>query len=158
MFLRRLLIFGYPLAEVLVLWGVATLIGWPVALLLLIAGIPAGAALIRNAAAKSTLLREASDIERPAIAQSVAGMFLSGVLIMIPGFITDIAGALVLVPPIQRWVMRRTGVWLEGRMTKVPGFTTYAQGDIVQGIVLFDDSRNEKGEGPPHDPSPEISR
>lgn len=157
MFIRRLLIFGYPLAEILVLWFVASLVGWPIALLLLIAGLPAGAALIRNAAAKWTLLSEVPEVKRSAVAQSATGMFLSGLLIMIPGFITDVIGLLVLIPPIRRLMVRRSGTWLERRMMKVPGFAAYSHGDVIQGIVVFDDSENEKGEGP-QGPSPEISR
>lgn len=157
MFLRRLLVFGYPLAEILVLWFVASLIGWPIALLLLIAGFPAGAALMRNAAAKSSLLRTASDSERPRIAQSVTGMFLSGLLIMIPGFITDLIGILVLIPWIQRWMIRHSGAWIESRMVKVPGFATYTEGDIIQGVVISEDFTDKKSEGP-EGPSPQISR
>ncbi len=157
MFIRRLVIFGYPLSELLMLLLVATLIGWPLALLLLIAGIPAGAALIRNAAAKSTLLRDAPNVKRTPITQSGTGMFLSGLLIMIPGFITDVIGLLLLVPSVQRWIIRHAGTWLEARMMRVPGFTAYAQGDVIQGEVFSDDCEHGKGEEP-LGPSPEISR
>ncbi len=161
MFLRRLLFFGYPLAEILVLWLVATLIGWPIALLLLIAGFPVGAAILRNAASKSQQLRTASEIERPRIAQSVTGMFLSGLLFLIPGFITDVIAVFMLIPSIQRLVIRVTGTWFESRMVRVPGFSVYAQGDfmqgdVIRGVVIPDDSANEQGEGP-RGPSPEIS-
>lgn len=149
MIMRRLLFFGYPLAEILVLWLVATLIGWPIALLLLIAGFPVGAALMRNAATKSHQLRSATDSERPKIAQSMTGIFASGLLFFIPGFITDFIGMLMLIPGIQRWTIRTSGTWIEGRMVRVPGFSTYPHGDIIQGVVILDDS--ESG------PSPEIS-
>jgi UPF0716 protein FxsA len=161
MFLRRLLFFGYPLAEILVLWLVATLIGWPLALLLLLAGFPVGAAILRNAATKSQQLRTASEIERPRIVQSVTGMFLSGLLFLIPGFITDALAVFVLIPSIQRLVIRVTGTWIDSRMVRVPGFSAYAQGDfmqgdVIRGVVIPDDSANEQGEGP-RGPSPEIS-
>lgn len=161
MFLRRLLFFGYPLAEILVLWLVATLVGWPLALLLLLAGFPVGAAIMRNAATKSQQLRTASEIERPRIVQSVTGMFLSGLLFLIPGFITDALAVFVLIPSIQRLVIRVTGTWIDSRMVRVPGFSAYAQGDFIQGdvirgVVIPDDSANEQGEGP-RGPSPEIS-
>lgn len=161
MFLRRLLFFGYPLAEILVLWLVATLIGWPLALLLLLAGFPVGAAIMRNAATKSQQLRTASEIERPRIVQSVTGMFLSGLLFLIPGFITDALAVFVLIPSIQRLVIRVTGTWIDSRMVRVPGFSAYVQGDFIQGdvirgVVIPDDSANEQGEGP-RGPSPEIS-
>lgn len=165
MFLRRLIFFGYPLAEILVLWGVAALVGWPIALILLIAGFPAGAALLRNAAARSAALRSAPIPERPKIAQSAMGLFLSGILIIIPGFITDVIGVLMLIPPIHRWLLRFVGTWLEARMLRVPGFAAFTPGDVIQGTVIVEDitediaedTAEEKDEGP-GGPSSEIGR
>jgi len=146
MFLRRIVFIGYPLAEFLVLWWVASLIGWGFALLLVIAGFPAGAALMRNAAAKATTLQLADPEQRPTIARSTTMMFLAGILVMIPGFITDVVGIALLFPPLQRVVARSTGAWVGARMTRVPGFNSsgfsgeqfgfYAQGDVVQGFVV----------------------
>ena len=152
MFLRRLLLIGYPLAEFLLLWWVASLIGWGFALLLVIAGLPAGAALMRNAAAKATTLQSAAPEQRPTIARSSTMMFLAGVLVMIPGFISDVVGIALLLPPLQRVVARSTGAWVGKRMTRVPGFNTsgfsgeqfgfYAQGDVVQGFVVSSEEQN----------------
>ncbi len=156
MFLRRLVIIGYPLAEFLVLWWVASLIGWGFALLLVIAGLPAGAALMRNAAAKATTLQSAEPEQRPTIARSSTMMFLAGVLVMVPGFITDVVGVALLFPPLQRVVARSSGVWVGKRMTRVPGFNAsgfsgeqfgfYAQGDVVQGFVV----NSEDDDSNPH--------
>lgn len=146
MYLRRLVFIGYPLTEFLILWWVASLIGWGFALLLVIAGFPAGAALMRNAAAKATTLQSAPDDQRPAIARSSTMMFLAGVLVLIPGFISDLFGFALLLPPLQRVVARYAGTWVGKRMTRVPGFNAsglsgeqfgfYAQGDVVQGFVV----------------------
>lgn len=157
MFTRRLLLFGYPLIEILLLWLVASLIGWIPAILLLIAGLPAGAALMRNAAAKYLSAREASESDRASVIRSSTGMFLSGLLIMIPGFLTDVIGILLLIPPIQRLALSRVGAWTQARMVRVPGFTacTYG-GEVIQSVVV-EEFDHEKGEEPP-DSSPEISR
>ena len=157
MFTRRLLLFGYPLIEILLLWLVASLIGWIPAILLLIAGFPAGAALMRNAAAKYLSAREASESDRASVIRSSTGMFLSGLLIMIPGFLTDVIGILLLIPPIQRLALSRVGAWTQARMVRVPGFTAYTYGGEVIQSVVVEEFDHEKGEEPP-DSSPEISR
>ncbi|MCF8530554.1 MAG: FxsA family protein [Candidatus Nanopelagicales bacterium] len=157
MLLRRLLLFGYPLVEILLLWWIATLIGWGLALILVIAGIPAGAALMRNAAAKGATLQNAPESAKPGIARSMTSMFLAGLLIMIPGFLTDLLGILLLLPPVQQWTSRRMGNWVQARMVRTPGFTGYARGDVVQGYVVMDNNPQKSDEGP-EGPSPEISR
>lgn len=166
MLIRRLLVFGYPLVEILLLWFVASIVGWLTAILLVIAGLPAGAALIRNSASKFLSARDAEETQRDSIIQSSTGMFLAGLFIMIPGFLTDVLGLLLLIPPIQRRVMSRIGSWTQARMVRTPGFSSYGfssqafQGDVIQGIVIQEDYDNQghrKGEEP-YDPSPELPR
>lgn len=169
MLLRRLIVFGYPLIEILLLWLVANFIGWLAAIVLVIAGLPAGAALMRNAAAKYVTARDANETERPRIVRSSTGMFLAGLLIMIPGFLTDLLGVLLLIPPIQKFALSRVGAWTQARMVRVPGFMAYTyRGDVVQGTVVEgavldesfetqnDETQNEGEE--PQGPSPEIMR
>lgn len=159
-FTSRLLFFGYPLAEILVLWGVASLIGWGWALLGIIAGIPIGFALMRNAGASAAGLMEATnagDQQRAsAMASSMTGQFVAGVLIAIPGYLTDLIGLGLLLPGVRnaigRRVMRRyrTSPW----MTRMPG-----SGPIIQGTVIVEDPRYETNPDTPENPSPPaISR
>ncbi len=159
-FTSRLLFFGYPLAEILVLWGVASLIGWGWALLGIIAGIPIGFALMRNAGASAAGLMEATnagDQQRAsAMASSMTGQFVAGVLIAIPGYLTDLIGLALLLPGVRnaigRRVMRRyrTSPW----MTRMPG-----SGPIIQGTVIVEDLRYETNPDTPENPSPPaISR
>lgn len=159
-FTSRLLFFGYPLAEILVLWGVASLIGWGWALLGIIAGIPIGFALMRNAGASAAGLMEATnagDQQRAsAMASSMTGQFVAGVLIAIPGYLTDLIGLGLLLPGVRnaigRRVMRRyrTSPW----MTRMPG-----SGPIIQGTVIVEDLRYETNPDTPENPSPPaISR
>ena len=156
MLIRRLLVFGYPLTEILLLWWVASLIGWGFALLLVLAGFPAGAALMRNAAAKAVTLSTSPESERAQIAQSTTGMFASGLLIMIPGFLTDILGIILLLRPVQSALFRRAGNWIELRMVRVPGFQTYAPGEVIQGVVIKETVQDESGEEP-NGSSPQIT-
>jgi UPF0716 family protein affecting phage T7 exclusion len=156
MLIRRLLIFGYPLVEILLLWWVASIIGWGFALLLVLAGFPAGAALMRNAAAKSVTLSTAPDSDRPKILRGATGMFASGLLIMIPGFLTDLLGLILLFPPVQSLLFRRAGNWIQMRMMSVPGFNGPANGQVIKGVVIIETDKNETGEEP-RGSSPQIN-
>ncbi len=157
----RLILFGYPLVEILLLWWVASITGWGIAILLIIVGFPVGAALIRNAAVKATLIATTTDHNKPKVARSSALMFTSGLLIMIPGFATDLIGAILLIPPIGNKVVKAFGsrIWLG--MVRMPGFgnagftgsqfASYVDGEVIRGIVIEDSDQHENGdpEGPP---------
>lgn len=141
-FKGRLLFFGYPLAEILVLWGVASLIGWGWALLGILAGIPIGFALMRNAGASAAGLMQANaqgDQQRSsAVASSMMGQFVAGVLIAVPGYLTDVLGLALLLPGVRNAIGRRamqrysTSPW----MTRMPG-----SGPVIRGSVIVEDLR-----------------
>jgi UPF0716 protein FxsA len=142
----RLLFFGYPLAEVLVLWAVASLIGWGWALLGILAGIPIGFALMRNAGASAAGLMQANaagDQQRAmTMASSMTGQFIAGALIAVPGYLTDLLGLMLLLPGVRNAIGRRamrryrTSPW----MSRMPG-----SGPIIQGTVIVEDMRYESG-------------
>lgn len=154
-FKGRLLFFGYPLAEILALWGVASLIGWGWALLGILAGIPVGIALMRNAGASAAGLMEATnsgDQQRAtAMASSMTGQFVAGILIAIPGYLTDVVGLALLLPGVRNAMGRRvvnryrTSPW----MSRMPG-----SGPIVQGTVIVEDLRYEATSDDPDDHTP----
>ncbi len=157
----RLILFGYPLVEILLLWWVASITGWGIAILLIVIGFPVGAALIRNAAAKATLIATTTDHNKPKVARSSALMFASGLLIMIPGFATDLIGAILLIPPIGNKVVKAFGSRIGLHMVRMPGFgnagftgsqfASYVDGEVIRGVVIEDPDQHENGdpEGPP---------
>lgn len=157
-FRARLLVFGYPLAEVLALWAVASIVGWGWALLGILAGIPLGLALMRNAGTSAAALMQASsqgDQQRAAeLSSSMTGQFVAGVFIAIPGFLTDLIGLALLLPGVRNAIGRRAmrryrnSPW----MSRMPG-----SGPIVQGTVIIEDLRYEN---PPSrdDEPPALSR
>ncbi len=159
-FTGRLLFFGYPLAEILVLWGVASVIGWGWAVFGIFAGIPIGFALMRNAGSSATGLMEATnagDQQRAsAMASSMTGQFVAGMLIAIPGYLTDLMGLALLLPGVRNAIGRRlmsryrTSPW----MNRMPG-----SGPIIHGTVIVEDLRYERDPKRPEDPTPPaISR
>jgi len=131
-FRTRALVFGYPLAELLVAFGVAQVIGWGSTILLLLLGIPVGAAVMSKASRARPL------------------WFLAGILIAIPGFITDILGAVVCLPVVHRWVMRRGYDWLDAnvsflRFSTEQGESKFADGDVIPGTVIYPPSEQDEG-------------
>jgi hypothetical protein len=105
--------------------------------ILLLLGIPVGFIIMGKASRK-----------RPV-------WFLAGLFVAIPGFVTDLLGFVLLLPPIQRALERRGRKWLEANVTFLD-FTggaekmrsPYDSGDVIPGLVIHDDEpRNE--DGPP---------
>jgi len=136
----KLIVFGYPIVELIVFWLVAQWIGWGSAIILLLLGIPVGFLIMGKASRK-----------RPV-------WFLAGLLVAIPGFVTDIVGLVLLLPPIQRMLERRGRAWLDANVTFLDfsGATAsmrspYDTGDVIPGTVVH-------GADPEHDDGPPFGR
>lgn len=147
----RLLVFGYPLLEVATAYLVAVWIGWGWMFLLLLAGIPAGFAVMRNAG--DAALRDLQRAQAGGVAPQPgrhATAFVAGLLILIPGFWTDLLGVLLLIPFSRRLFTRRGQSWLDSRVTTVrmPG-VRFPAADVVQGTVIYPDDLRSPREEPP---------
>jgi len=100
-----------PLAELVSFLLVAMLIGWFWAFTLFVATSVAGVLLLRRSG-RSDLDRFRAAFARDGIravhleSPGVAAM-LGGILLVFPGFITDLLGAALLVPPLRRWLRRK---------------------------------------------------
>ncbi len=105
-----LLFVAFPLIEIAVLIKVGQAIGfWPT-MLLLIAAAVLGASVIReqglSAASRAfEVMREGRIPIAPMLDSYV--IIMAGLLLIIPGLITDVIGLLLLVPPVRRWCIRR---------------------------------------------------
>jgi UPF0716 protein FxsA len=162
----RLVLFGYPLVEILLFWWVASLLGWGIAILLIIAGFPAGVALMRNAAAKAAVVATAPDGDKPKVARSAALMFVSGILVLLPGFATDIIGIIFLIPPIGNRIVKAFSTLIGARMVRMPGygnagftgseFASYVDGEVIRGVVIREDDPDQNESGGPSGP-PQIT-
>jgi UPF0716 protein FxsA len=96
-----------PAAELLAFILVAALIGWLWAAGVFIATSIIGVLLLRRSGRadldrlRGAFARDgirALHLETPGVAT-----MLSGILLIFPGFITDLAGAALLLPPLRRW-------------------------------------------------------
>ncbi len=107
-----LLIILWPIAELAAAFAVAHAIGVLLTVLLLIAGWPIGTWLMR-AEGRTALSRFRAAVVprsgqghagRPPAAEVADGalVLLGGPLLIIPGFITDVLGLALLVPPVRR--------------------------------------------------------
>ena len=155
-FRSRLIFFGYPLAEILVLWGVASLIGWGWALLGLLAGFPIGLALMRNAGNSAAASVQAGPERAAELASSMAGQFAAGVLFFIPGYLTDLVGALLLLPGVRAGV----GRWMARRFNQQAWYSRFpGSGDVIRGTVIIEDLRVDDPDEPDDErPPPELGR
>jgi len=93
-----------PVAELFVAIKVADAIGVLLTVLLLFAGWPLGSWLLRSEGrAAWRRFSEAVAAGRPPAREAIDGglALVGGVLLMVPGFITDVFGALLLAPPTR---------------------------------------------------------
>ncbi|MEU6146478.1 FxsA family membrane protein [Streptomyces sp. NPDC047081] len=135
--------------------------------LLLLAGFVLGGAVIKKAGRRAFQnLNEA--LQRGTPPQSGGGnglMMLGGLLLMIPGLISDAVGLLLLVPPVQKALGRFTERTLDRKLRAAApgGFGDAFQqarihrpdGKVVQGEVVRDE---EAGGETPQDPRPPLTR
>ncbi|MFE2376305.1 FxsA family membrane protein [Streptomyces sp. NPDC059398] len=146
--------------EIWLLILVADVAGGLTVLLLLVGGLVLGAAVVKRAGRRAfrnlteTVQRQQSGAADPAGERESGGngfLMLSGLLIMLPGLITDVVGLVLLVPPLRSALSRYTERTLERRMSRAaPGTVGDAfqqarmhrpDGKVVQGEVIKDDER-----------------
>jgi UPF0716 protein FxsA len=108
-----LVLIGVPVVEVFVFIEVGRAIGWLLAVALLFGTSVLGARLLRlqGRSAIERVSLAVSEHRAPARAAIDGALgFLGGVLLVVPGFVTDALGALLLFPPTRtltrRWISR----------------------------------------------------
>jgi UPF0716 protein FxsA len=108
-----LLLIGIPVVEVLVFIAVGRAIGWLLAVALLFGTSVLGVRLLRiqGRSAIERVSLAVSEHRAPARAAIDGAIgFLGGVLLVVPGFVTDVLGALLMLPPTRaltrRWASR----------------------------------------------------
>ncbi|MFI8357811.1 FxsA family membrane protein [Streptomyces cyaneofuscatus] len=158
--------------EIWLLTVVASAAGGLTVLLLLVAGAVLGTVVIKRAGRRAfknlteTLQQmpgqpgatEAPQVTGGKASQGNGLLMLGGLLLLIPGLISDAAGLLLLIPPVRTAISRRAERSLERRMRAAsPGSLSDAfqqarmhrpDGKVVQGEVIRED-----GTQPPSGPS-----
>ncbi len=120
--MSALMLLMLPLAELVLATFLARHFGWPWMLLALLAGAVLGSLLIRLRGAPyfRQAMAAMSRQEAPtgALLNGLA-WYVAGVLLMIPGFITDVLAVLVLLPPVRRAMVSRLQKLTEGRLVNL---------------------------------------
>ena len=135
-----------PIAEIYVLIEVGEVIGAGWTILFVIATAVLGAWLVKLQGL-TTMQRAQESIRRgdtPAL-EMLEGMtlFISGILLLIPGFVTDAVGFLLLVPVLRRGLLlkliRNSNVIFRQQWSAQK---RYSQGDdVIEGEVINDDDQ-----------------
>lgn len=107
-FLWFLLLLAWPAAEIWLFVEVGHAVGWLGAIMIVVGMAVAGAVLMRIQGF-NTLNRflEGTGRGDPPVAAMLDGMgiLLAGMLLMLPGFLSDIMGLLLFIPPLRRRFM-----------------------------------------------------
>ncbi|MEV6943575.1 FxsA family membrane protein [Streptomyces sp. NPDC051172] len=161
--LRTFLPLGVAAWAVLEIWLLTVVAGASSGLtvfLLLLAGFVFGAAVIKKAGRRAFQnLNET--LQRGGTPQGGGGnglLMLGGLLLMIPGLISDAVGLLLLIPPVQKALSRFTERTLDRKLRAAgPGSFGDAfqqarihrpDGKVVQGEVIRDERDGDVPQGP----------
>lgn len=147
----------YLVTEVAAIWAVASTVGalWTIALLL--AGAFIGSWLARREGGKAArALFAASRAGESGHKEITDGMLiaLGGLLILLPGFVTDVAGLLLLLPPTRALFRRK---WLRKlEASRLPGYQRTQRVVVVEGEVVQEPSTGPDPDpaGAPREPGP----
>lgn len=142
--------------------------------LLLLAGFLVGSAVVKRAGRRAfRALTETLQQQQGGVAAMPAGgksegngfLMLGGMLLMLPGLISDVVGLVLLVPPVQKGLGRYAERTFERKLREA-GAGSFGDafqqarihrpdGKVVQGEVIRDDAGSR---GASEDPRPPLSR
>lgn len=121
--LLLLLLLVIPVAEIAVFIQVGSRLGVGLTLLLVLASAVFGLWLVhaQGFAAATRVQAMIAQGESPALGMLEGlALLVAGVLLVIPGFVTDVAALVLLIPPLRRGIIRLylRRVHLEGSVTR----------------------------------------
>ncbi len=138
---------AFPALEIYVAVLVTHAIGFGAMVGLLVVAAFLGSYVMRRAGASwwRALRGETGDGTSPdgrAAARS-ALLFVAGLLLFLPGFVSDALGLLLLLPPVRGLLQAATAAWFVRRFTSVTapgGVRLWTRGTtVIQGDVVRDD-------------------
>jgi len=138
---RRLVgaaLFAWPVLEIAILIQVAVHAGPGAVVLLLLGGAVAGGLVLRRAGA-GVLRRPPATTEARVVGAAgrppaeTALLVVAGVLLVLPGLLSDVVGLVLLLPAARRWVARRAGAAVLRRVQRlqVAGQVRVVRGEVV---------------------------
>ncbi|MET3985179.1 FxsA family membrane protein [Streptomyces sp. PvR034] len=139
--------------------------GFAVALVLAVS-LVLGVVVIKRAGRRAfknlaQTFQQAQAGQRPTPQQPGSGnglVMLGGLLLIVPGLLSDLAGLLLLLPPVRGWIGRRVTGSLERKIATAPAGSfgdAFQQarihqpdGMVVRGEVIREDAAPRHGSGP----------
>ncbi|MEV7503573.1 FxsA family membrane protein [Streptomyces sp. NPDC093018] len=158
---------GWLVLEIWLLTLVAGAAGGMTVFLLLVAGVVAGSVVIKRAGRRAfqNLNESLQQGGSPKRGEGNGLTMLGGLLLIIPGMISDVLGLLLLLPPVQKAVSRLAENTFEKRLrAAAPGSLGDAfqqarmhrpDGKVVQGEVIREDRADRPG---PDERRPPLTR
>jgi UPF0716 protein FxsA len=141
-----LVLLAATVIELMVLVAVGHAIGVLATIGLLILASLVGAALLRHEGARTlAAFVEALRTRRPPHQELLDGMLVAaaGVLIVLPGFVSDVLGLLLLLPPTRALVRRRILRSVSGRTPRRSAPGAVVQGEVIDEPPVPRSSRDE---------------
>lgn len=132
----------YLVVEIVALVALGSVIGFGWTLVVLLVGSLLGLWLARREGVRAAqALATAVGERRVAHSEVTDGLLVAagGVLLFVPGLVTDLAGLLLLLPPTRALVRRRL---VRAAEEKAPGLRTArirSEGPVVDGTVVADE-------------------
>lgn len=133
----------YLVVEIIALVALGSAIGLGWTLLVLLAGSALGLWLARREGVRAAqALAEAVNNRRVPTAELTDGMLVAagGVLLFLPGLVTDLAGLLLVLPPTRALVRRRLVRAAEERAPELRTARIRSQAPVVDGEVVESDA------------------
>jgi UPF0716 protein FxsA len=164
--------------EIWLLTVVAGAAGGFTVFLLVVAGFLVGSAVVKRAGRRAfRVLSETLQQQQGGVAATGTGagagksegngfLMLGGLLLMLPGMVSDAVGLVLLIPPVQKTLGRYTERTFERKIREADAGTfgdAFQQarmhrpdGKVVQGEVIRDDAAS--GDAPGQGPRPPLDR
>ena len=129
----------YLVVEIVALVALGSVIGLGWTLLVLLVGALVGMWLARREGVRAAQAITEAVTQRRAHAELTDGMLVAagGVLLFVPGLVTDLAGLLLLLPPVRHVVRNRLVRAAEARIpelrtARIRSGATIVDGDVVR--------------------------
>lgn len=140
-------------AEIAVIALLASLIGgWWTFVLILATAFLGGWTIRKEGLRAWTAIRDAVQAQQtqpPELGSSQAAM-AGGFLLVVPGFITDVIGLLLVLPVTRNWARRSFGRALRSGRPRQRPAGPFVHGDVVDGEVVDNDADSPPRDGGRH--------
>jgi UPF0716 protein FxsA len=128
-----IVLLSLPLIEIAGFIVVGERLGVVVTLTLTVATAVVGLATIRfQGGSLAARARAAFARDEPPVVEAIEGLALAlaGVLLLVPGFFTDLLGALLLIPPLRLWAV---GLVLDRLARRVAAHSRSGDDEVIDG-------------------------